>query len=60
MGKNNLLLICETYTNFQKDPIDLLANHFNNISVFVKYNPIAEISRYISLPALIQHNSKNK
>lgn len=60
MEKNNLLLICETYANFQKDPTDLLANYFNSVSVFVKYNPIAEISRYISLPALTPYTSKNK
>lgn len=60
MKKNNLLVICETYTTFQKNSTDILANYFKNVYMFVKYNPIAEISRYISLPALSPHNSKNK
>lgn len=60
MKKNNLLLIGDAYNTFQKDSIDTLANYFNNVTMFIKYNPIAEISRYISLPALNSHNSKSK
>jgi glycosyltransferase involved in cell wall biosynthesis len=60
MRKSDLLVISEAYTSFQKDPTDILANSFNSVSVFVKYNPIAEISRYVSLPALNPFSSKNK
>lgn len=60
MKKNNLLVIGEAYNTFQKDSTDLLASSFNSVSMFVKFNPIAEISRYTSFPALNPFNSKSK
>lgn len=60
MEKNNLLVIGEAYNTFQKDSTDLLSSSFNNVYMFVKCNPIAEISRYISLPSLNSFNSKSK
>lgn len=60
MKKNNLLVIGEAYNTFQKDSTDLLASSFNSVYMFVKFNPISEISRYISFPALNPFNSKSK
>ncbi len=60
MENKSLLVIGEAYNTFQKDSTDLLANSFNNVSMFVKYNPVAEISRYISIPALKSFNSRSK
>lgn len=60
MKKNNLLVIGETYNTFQKDTTDLLAGSFNNVSMFVKYNPISEITRYVSIPALDPFSLKSK
>ncbi|AKB63325.1 glycosyltransferase [Methanosarcina mazei] len=60
MEKKNLLVIGESYNTFQKDPTDILANNFNNVSMFIKYNPVAEISRYISIPALKSFDLRSK
>ncbi|MFW9873830.1 MAG: glycosyltransferase family 4 protein [Candidatus Thorarchaeota archaeon] len=50
--KPNLLVISHAYNNFQKDPIDIISNYSNNVSVLARSNPIAEISKYISIPFL--------
>ncbi|AKB66674.1 glycosyltransferase [Methanosarcina mazei] len=60
MEKKNLLVIGESYNTFQKDSTDILANYFNNVFMFVKYNPITEISRYISIPSLDPFSLKSK
>lgn len=60
MEKKNLLVIGESYNTFQKDSTDLLAKYFNNVSIFVKYNPISEITRYISIPTLDPFSLKSK
>jgi glycosyltransferase involved in cell wall biosynthesis len=60
MKKNSLLVIGDAYSTFQKDPTDILADYFDNVSMFVKYNPISEISRYVPVSSLTIHNSKNK
>ena len=52
MHNHKLLVICCSYTAFQKDPTDLVAPIFQNVSVLVRHNPIAEISKYIPIPEL--------
>lgn len=51
MFKNrNLLVLSHTYNSFIKDPVEILAKEFNKVYVLVRYQPIAELSRYIPLP----------
>lgn len=50
--KKRILYIVLSYTNFQKDPINELADQFSDITVLVRTNPIAEIANYISIPYL--------
>lgn len=52
MYNQKLLVVCCSYTAFQKDPTDLIAPMFQNVSVLVRHNPIAEISKYIPVPGL--------
>lgn len=60
MNKHQLLVTCDAYRNFQKDPIDNVSTHFKNIFVFVRYNPIANFSDYIKIPALETHKLSSK
>ena len=56
----NLLVISHSYNDFQKDTTITLSKYFNNVSVLVRYNPIANISKYIDLPQLKQFNLSTK
>ncbi|NQE53326.1 D-inositol-3-phosphate glycosyltransferase [ANME-1 cluster archaeon GoMg3.2] len=49
---NNLLVISHSYNSFQKDQIECLSTYLDSVYVLVMYNPIAEISSYIPIPAL--------
>ncbi len=60
MKKHQLLVTCDAYRNFQKDPIDHVSSHFKNIFVFVRYNPVANLSNYIKIPALEAHKLSSK
>ncbi|WP_445474222.1 glycosyltransferase [Methanococcoides methylutens] len=52
MQQKKLLVVGHSYNNFQKDSTDELSKYFENINVFVRHNPIAEISKYIPVPSL--------
>ena len=45
----NLLVLSHTYNSFIKDPVEILAKQFNKVYVLVRYQPVAELSRYIPL-----------
>lgn len=47
-GKN-LLVICHSYNNFQKDPFDLIAPHVASINVSVRINPFADLGKYLPI-----------
>lgn len=47
-----LLVICHSYNNFQKDSIEGLSEHLEQIKVLVRTNPFAEISNSLPLPQL--------
>ena len=47
-----LLVISHSYASFQKDQIESLSSYLDFVYVLVRYNPIAEISSYIPIPAL--------
>ncbi len=51
LGKK-LLVVCHSYNNFQKDSIEGLSAYLEQIKVFVRANPFAEISNYLALPQL--------
>jgi len=46
-NNKKLLVISHSYTNFQKDPLECLANFLDSVYVLVRYNPIANISKYL-------------
>jgi glycosyltransferase involved in cell wall biosynthesis len=52
LDNNKLLVISHSYNSFQKGQIEGLSTYLDFVYVFVRYNPIAEISRYIPIPAL--------
>ena len=45
-------MISHSYASFQKDQIESLSSYLDFVYVLVRYNPIAEISSYIPIPAL--------
>jgi glycosyltransferase involved in cell wall biosynthesis len=60
MTEQQLLVICDAYSNFQKDPIDSVSSKFKNVFVSVRYNPVAEISNYVHVPSLEAHRLSSK
>jgi glycosyltransferase involved in cell wall biosynthesis len=51
----NLLVIASNYSSFVKNPVDLVSKNFNHVKVFVRHNPIAEISNYFPINYLKPH-----
>lgn len=49
---SNILFVTHTYNRFQKESINSVCKYFNECSVLVRSNPIAEISKYITIPYL--------
>src|SRR5659263_87521 len=45
----NLLIISQAYNNFVKDPIETMSNHFTEVNVLVRHNPISEISNIVPI-----------
>ncbi|SDK51095.1 glycosyltransferase family 4 protein [Methanoculleus thermophilus] len=56
----NLAVICHSYNNFQKDPIDILAPRVSSVNVFVRVNPFSELGKYLSIPQLERFSSAYK
>lgn len=56
----NLTVICHSYNNFQKDPIDILAPRVSSVNVFVRTNPFSELGKYLSIPQLERFSSAYK
>ena len=52
LRNTRLLVISHSYNNFQKDPIESLSSYLDFIYVLVRYNPVANISKYMPIPAL--------
>lgn len=57
---NNLLVISHSYANFIKTPVEQVASSFDEISVLVRINPIADISRIIPVDYLKPFSSTSK
>jgi len=49
-GSKNLLLICHSYNDFQKDPTEINAPHFSSVHVLVRTNVMADLAQYLHLP----------
>src|SRR5690606_4745221 len=56
----NLAVICHSYNNFQKDPIDILAPRVSSVNVFVRVNPFSELGKYLSIPQIERFSSVYK
>ena len=56
----NLAVICHSYNDFQKDPIDILAPRVSSVSIFVRTNPFSELGKYLSIPQLERFSSAYK
>jgi len=56
MKNKNIVFITHTYTTFQKSQIESVAEYFDNVYVFVRYKPIAEISRILPIRYLRVHS----
>jgi glycosyltransferase involved in cell wall biosynthesis len=60
IGNVNLAVICHSYNNFQKDPIDILAPRVSSVNVFVRVNPFSELGKYLSIPQIERFSSVYK
>jgi len=54
----DVLFITNSYPSFIKNQIELISEQFNNVYVLVRYNPIAEISRFIPSEELKNHRKR--
>ena len=48
----NLLVVCHSYNNFQKDVVDVLAPNFSSVNIVVRKNPLVELGKIISVPPI--------
>lgn len=55
-----MLVISHAYNSFQKDSIEKLANFLKCIYVFPRYNPIANIGRWIPFSSLDRFSLRSK
>jgi glycosyltransferase involved in cell wall biosynthesis len=56
----NLLVVADAYTTFTKQQVDLLAEQFADVVVYVRYNPIAEVSNYLPIEWLKPYRKESK
>ena len=54
----DVLFITNSYRSFIKDQIELISEQLNHVYVLVRYNPIAEISRFIPSEELKNHRKR--
>lgn len=52
MKLNGLIVIAPEYYSFVKDQTEAVSHNFRKIQVFVRHNPLVEISRFIPLKSL--------
>jgi len=55
MNEKNILYIVHSYNSFQKDPIEIMAKHFKNVYVLIRYKPIAKVSKLLPINSLKNH-----
>lgn len=54
-----LLVITLTYNSFVKDPIEIMSEYFDTIDVFVRHNPISELSNIFPIHYLEPFTKKS-
>jgi glycosyltransferase involved in cell wall biosynthesis len=61
-GSKDLLVICHSYNDFQKDPTEINAPHFSSVNVLVRTNVFAELGHYLHIPLsqLVRFSSAHK
>ena len=52
INTKKLLVISHSYNSFQKESIEHLSYYVDSAFILVRYNPIANIAKYIHIPAL--------
>lgn len=53
----DLLIICHSYRNFQKDPTEIVAHNFSSVTALVRTNYFAELGRFFPLQQLKRFSS---
>ncbi len=48
----DLLVLSHTYNSFIKDQVEIISKQFRKVYVLVRYQPVAEFSRYLPIPFL--------
>lgn len=56
--KKNLLIISHSYNSFIKDQIEAISPNFNKVYVFVRYKPIAELSKFFGFLSMYKGHQK--
>jgi len=56
----DLLVICDSYNNFQKSCIEGVSPFFREITAYVRTNPFAELSNIIPIPYLASAKKSNR
>lgn len=60
MMKKNLVIISEQYLAFVKDQVECLSDNFDHIFVFVRYNPLATLTSFLSIGSIRNYQKKNR
>ncbi|MCD4811906.1 glycosyltransferase [bacterium] len=56
--KKNIVFLLHSYHSFQKDFVESMAENFENVYVFVRYKPFAEIYNIIPIKQLLKHRKE--
>lgn len=59
-GDEHLLILCHNYDTFVKSQVDPLASLFGNVTVLVRYNPVAAVSEYLPIQWLRPYRKNAK
>ncbi len=54
----SLLVLSHSYANFIKNPVEVLARHFKNVTALARYKPAAEISNFLPISFLKPYRKK--
>jgi len=60
MKEKDILFLCHSYNNFQKDQIEALAPHLNKCSCLVRNNPLFSFGSRLPIPALRGYATERK
>jgi len=62
LASKDLLMVCHSYNDFQKDPTEIIAPYFSSVHVLVRTNVMADLAQYLHLPIpqLVYFSSRYK